>query len=148
VTTALRICECEKPSYKPQKPEVCVRCGFPMNPAWVSSDATHEAFWRRLEDALYPNGAPDSFLALKLQSQNRERAGRHIFGFEYLKKDNLAEATEEISDAEIYIALDSLQTIRERGSDQDMDMVLTAMAKGVEFYEALLRLRHKRRGAT
>lgn len=145
-----RICECEAPSehITPTKKGKCVRCDGLLSPEWLSSDATMETFWARLEDALYPNGsAPDAFLAFKLQAQERERAGRTHFGLSYLKRDNLREATEELGDAANYVLFDSLQAIRENGEDTEIDMGLSLVAELAQAYEHLYRLRAKRRGA-
>lgn len=115
------------------------------------SDDNLAAFWQRFEDA--QPGAhlplwelPHHLAALKHQSLAREAAGREQWGTAYLKRDNLHEATEELSDAVNYVSFFTEQC-EAAGREAEWDLVMEFAAVMGRAYEILAELRHKAAGA-
>lgn len=138
-------CDCEipRPYPTPHKAHTCVRCLGEIKPEWKSTDKNLAAFFGRLEEA-----APDTTLWLnefRGHCEQREHAGRESFGYEYLRRDNPTEATEEACDGAIYMYLDGLRCLRE-GKEEDADVRLTAAFHFAKAHYYSRMLLAKRRG--
>lgn len=126
----------------------CVKCARLLDPVWVSSDRTIGRLLNRLAEALPPGkGESEEFYAFRAHLESRERAGRSIFGMQYLDRSNTTEALEEAVDFALYMFLDSLQEVRNNGSDEDMDLVLIGAHHAFQCYEVARHLRARRHGA-
>lgn len=142
--TNLRECSCPQPERKPQKPDVCVRCGFYLNPRWMSNDATIQSFYDGVANG-FSGGAPEWFDTFRLHCEQREYAGRKTFRESYLARDNVREGTEEAADGANYAFFKSLQEKR-AGGDPQMDLALTAAQHFALAYKALAQMNDKDRG--
>jgi hypothetical protein len=96
-----------------------------------------------------PNEDPnsDDFFSFRAEAEAREKAGRDIFGFAYLTRANTKDAEEEAGDGGNYFIFDSLQEVRENGSDEEIDLVLLGMFYFYKAHQTARRLRAKRHGA-
>lgn len=141
----MRICQCPKPTrkVKPGKQDWCERCGSYIDPEWVSSDATLNAFFDRLRESV---SEPAPWLEpLRQFCQARERAGRDEFGFAYLDRDNPREAIEEAADGANYAFFEVLRN-RRKGEDEQIDVALLAAYHFGKAYHALDEMRRKEHG--
>lgn len=140
-------CKCSppRPYPAPHKKHTCVRCLGLVSSEWTSSDSNLAAFFGRLEEA-----APDSPLwmeRVREQCEQRERAGRERFGWEYLSRNNATEATEEAADGLLYMYLDALRARRD-GDDDLSDVALTAAYHFAQAHRFSRMLNEKRAGTT
>jgi hypothetical protein len=71
----------------------------------------------------------------------RERAGRDLFGDEYLRRDNELEATEEAADFAIYMMLFLLRR-RAEGREEDRSRALEAARHVAIGWRLALELHH------
>ena len=148
-------CTCDKPRVSAWKGrEDYCQCGRRLDPECLSSDATVDAFYTRLSEALFSYDKLTGelmvepwFEAFVAEAKARERAGRGRFGFQYLARDNKFDANEEWTDGSNYLLFDSLQTIRDMGVDNDVDLVLDTMKYAALAYRGTLRLAAKRRSS-
>lgn len=147
-------CRCEHPLPHPdedRRPHACLRCSMSIPPDCYSTDTTIAWFFKRLEEGIFPLKTPPSqrrmYWALVDVCLNRENAGRETFENEYLGRDNLTEAIEEIADGINYLFFDVLKARRVEGEDNDMDVVLQTAHHGVKFFEGLADIKGKRKGA-
>lgn len=106
----------------------------------MSDQATIDNFFNRLEEAMFPAsvletiGPPEWFQRFRQQAEARELQGREEFGDTYLHRANELEATEELADAAIYMAL-ALARARTEGRDEQWEMALTVASKVAEAHE-------------
>lgn len=141
---SLRECACPVPEPKPQRPSVCVRCGFSLDTDWVCNDRTVDAFLDRLGETIPGKG--EAWQHFRLHLEAREAAGRDTFRQSFLGKDLLQEAREEAVDLALYLCLHSLKRLRSC-DDQHMDLVLTVAHHAYQAYAATFDLYHKEHGA-
>jgi hypothetical protein len=147
----VRKCKCRipRPDSNPRREDACVVCGAKIPADWSSSRLTE--YLDRLAESMprvwgpNPGTFVDTWNAFRAQCENREHAGRDKFGFQFLGRDNTADAFEEFADGANYAAFDSLRYLRYNQWDSEVDLVLTAMQKSYEAYEALAHLRERRR---
>jgi hypothetical protein len=139
----LRECECDGPEPMLHKPDVCVKCGYRFDPAWMASTTNVRDFLRELEEAT-PGGANLSFERLEAQIIRRQIAGESIFRQEFLDRANLAEAREEIADFILYLALHRLRCRRE-GIVQERELLFSAAYHAARAHDALDALDHAQR---
>jgi len=140
-----RICQCHEPTPKPQKPGVCVQCGAAIEGDWVCDDRQVGEFFGRLADT-FPGNPPPELEEFRIATEARERAGRGIFGFEYVHKNLVRNGREECSDAFLYAVLECLQD-RRKGIEPQEDIALMIGHHAVEIWRLFGRMRDKERGA-
>lgn len=133
-----RECQCEVPEYHGKiRPGYC-RCGGWINPAWVSSDETFEAFFKQI--AALPGVTP----SMIEHCRQRERAGREEFGLAYLGRNNPLEGQEEGGDGGNYSFFETLKDIR--AGEQEIDPDLLDAAHHFALAHAALDRRRARKG--
>jgi len=126
-------CQCPKPlpHSTPRRADTCIHCGLWISPEWSSTDENLEAFLLRLGESQFHYGPEGELLTppwwddFCAHVRAREAAGRDSFGYEFMRRNNPAEATEEAADGGIYMYLDGLQKLRQ-GKDTQADVALTA----------------------
>lgn len=153
----MRFCSCEKPvpATNPRARGACVKCGRAISEEWTSNDETVRAWFDRLARSMFPAidrstipmDPPEWFQAFRAECEARERAGRPIFGHEYLRRKNPVEAQEEAADAALYFFFDVL-VARRNGDDEQVDLALTGAYHAAKMHEVAQQLRAKRQGSS
>ena len=151
----MRECRCPKPvpHPKPGRENTCVKCGFWINPEWSSNDENLSAFLERLAESQFFYDADGQLLtppwwdAFVAHVFARERLGRTKFGYQYLQRNNPAEATEEAVDGAMYMYLYALQK-RRAGQDEQADTALTAAYHFAQAHRFARMLLSKEAGST
>lgn len=103
-------CACEIPEDWEQNPGLCQRCGHRILPKWQTNTGNVNEFFGQLQSL---PGVPRDFI---IQCVEREAAGREEFGYEYLGRNNVKEASEESADFGVYLYLHVLKK-RRQGKD-------------------------------
>jgi hypothetical protein len=153
----LRVCHCPDPveSANPRRRGLCNRClsHISQGQPWAITDATHNAFLDRMESAIraaenWPANKPPPahWQRFRYLALERERAGRELFGHDYLTRDNTTEGVHEDIDGCNYLYFDYLQAIR-NGDDEEWALILDAAYHDFKAHEARLNLKAKRAGA-
>lgn len=135
----LRECECPipNPDTNPRRQGKCVRCGFVINPEWVSCDATIGEFFDRLAE--YPGLG--NILRFRRQCEEREHAGRGLYGHRHLARDAVGEGLEEAADGANYAHFLILES-RRAGVEEPTSAAFEAAWHFARAHAALLRARH------
>lgn len=141
-------CRCEKPNQgsNPRNEGSCIKCGRPVNPEALLSDAVTRNAYDRIESH-FPGKVPESYLAFRSQCEAREKEGRRKFGLQYLWRRNRRESLEEFADGSNYVLFDHLQVINWIGEDRDEDRVYQIMYRCWQLYDEVRALSLARRGS-
>lgn len=143
---SLRECACPVPAPKPQKPTVCVKCGYSLDTEWACNGKTLDRFLERM-DGIIPTDerTQSAWQMFRLHITAREAAGRKQFGQSFLGKNMTAEGREEESDSGMYAFMKSLQRLR-AGQDQHMDLIMEWAYHSFMAYYTTLRLDAREQG--
>lgn len=105
-----RRCECVPPRERSYgRGGSCQSCGRLIDTRYMTSDTTFAKFFTQV------GRLPDVTADFVDHCEDRERAGRPIFGHRFLARDNAAEAQEEAADGANYCFMADLRYRRSAG---------------------------------
>lgn len=142
-------CECPVPllASDPRR-KACLRCSMPIEGGvGISSDEAFAEFFDRLQRAMFPGKVPEWFVAFRRECEARERQGREEYGLSYLRRDNCVEACQEFADGAIYFMFDVLQSLRNTGDEEGIDIALTGAWHAAEAHRCAQELSARRRAS-